>query len=422
MRSSKLLTLSIAALLCGAPAVAATDSDALARALEQVNQRLDQLEQQNRSLNQQVGELTRQNETLRASAQKPVQAAPAVAPEATDWQSRISFDGDFRFRHEHIDNEPSGHGRQAETIRARLSAKVKVNDQVDGEIGLGTGGRDPRGGSNGLGAASARQDIGLDLAYMRWHATDELSVTAGKMREPYVRPGNSLFFSDEVRPEGIAVNYANQGGVFGTAFNFWVEERAAAADSMLRGAQGGWKGSFGDTEFRAGAGYFDYHNVEGRNPNFGGGVVNQFGNTVIVTSAGPVFAYDYNIGQIFTDASLPVAGLPVTLFVDYAKNFEADDFDTAYSTGVVVGRANAPGRWQAGVLKQKVEKDALFGQWTHPDFAGGVTDNDGYVWQAGWMAFERVVLNLTYFDSKYNVDVGPEANYDRLQLDFNFNF
>lgn len=424
----------LAALLCCAPVFAATDPDALAQALDRVNQRLDQLEQQNRQLNERVEELTRQNQSLRAGAQSPavtsssvpVQVAPAAVSAAApreEWESRIRLGGDFRFRHEQIDNEAAAHERPRESVRAHLNAAIKISDDIKGEVGIGSGGRDPRGGSSTLGEASSRKEIGLDLAYMSWRATEQLTLTAGKMREPYVRPGRSQFIDNEIRPEGIAFNYRDKHGIFGNAFNFWLEERSAAPDSMLRGGQVGWDGALGTTALKAGVGYYDYHNVQGRNPNFGGGVVNQFGNTLLGSGANAVFAYDYDIGQLFAELTVPMAGIPLNFYADYGHNFEAQNgLDSACSFGVLVGKASAPGRWEAGVLTQRVEKDALFGQWTDSDFGSGITDNDGYVWRVAWMAMKNVLINATYYDTQYNVDVGSETDYDRWQLDFNFNF
>jgi hypothetical protein len=442
MTIAKLPALFLLAFFCCAPALAASDPEALAKALDVVNHRLDQLEQQNRQLSEKVDELTRQNQTLRAnaapSAAAPVasaaSAAPAVAssvasasatPAAApreEWESRIRLGGDFRFRQEEISNGSSP-DRPRESIRARLSASIKINDDIKGEVGIGSGGRDPRGGAAVLGEASARKEIGLDLAYMSWRATDEFTLTAGKMREPYLRPGRSLFIDNEIRPEGLAVNYRDKLGLFGSAFNFWLEERSSAPDSMLRGGQFGWDGAIGKTALKAGLGYYDYHNVQGRNPNFGNGVVNQFGNTIIGTGSAAVYAYDYDIGQLFAEITLPVAGVPLNFYGDYGHNFDADNgLDTAYSFGFLVGKANAPGRWEAGVLNQKVEKDALFGQWIDSDYGSGVTDNNGYLWRVAWMAVKNLVIDGTYFDTSYNVDVGTETNYDRWQLNFNFSF
>lgn len=426
-------------LLIGAPAgfaATSSDSEAVARALEQVNRRLDALEQRNQQLATQIDELTQQNQTLRAQNQAlearsevPVQQAavqPPVKPAAPareEWESRIRLGGDFRFRHENIDNSLLTDDRTRESIRARLYASIKVNDSIRGEIGIGSGGLDPRGGSATLGAAESRKEIGLDLAYMSWRPIEELTLTAGKMREPYVRPGRSAFFDNEIRPEGLAVNYKDRHGIFGTAFSFWLEERAVQADSMLRGGQIGWDGALSVAKVKFGAGYYDYYNVQGRFPGFANSLVNEFGNTIIGSGAAARYVYDYNIGQLFAEATFPVAGIPLNLFADYGHNFEADNgLDTAYSVGFLVGKASNPGLWEAGVFNQVVEKDALFAHWIDSDFGGGVTDNSGYSYRVAWMAMKNLLINVTYLDTEFNVDVGPQADYDRWQLDFNFNF
>lgn len=423
----------MAGLLTVVPLIAgaASDPDAVAKALEQMNRRLDQLEARNQQLTVRVDELTKQNEQLRATAPVPppaaatpvaVAAAPAAAPR-DEWESRIRLGGDFRFRHENTENSLLVNDRTRETIRARVNAAIKVNDKIKGEIGFSTGGRDPRSGNATMGEAEARKEIGLDLGYMTWQALDSLSLTVGKMREPYVRPGRSQFFDNEIRPEGVAVNYKDGRGIFGTAFNFWLEERAVLGDSTLRGGQVGWDGTLGMAKLKAGVGYWDYHEVQGRFPGFGNSIVNELGNTIVGIGTSARYLYDYNIGQAFAETTFPVARIPLTLFADYGHNYEAGNgLDTAYSVGVVVGKASKVGQWEAGVLKQKVEKDALFAHWTDSEFAGGVTDNDGYAWRVSWMAMKNLLITGNYYDTQFNVDVGNEADFDRWQLEFNFTF
>jgi cell division protein FtsB len=406
--------------------------DAVTRAMAQVNRRLDALENQNQELAAQVAQLTRQNETLRAQASTPAAVAPSATQQLAstssasppdEWASRIRFNGDFRFRHESIDNELLPTDRTRETIRAHLNAGIKISDSIKGEVGIGTGGLEPRAGSATLGAAESRKEIGLDLAYMSWRPTEALTFTLGKMREPYVRPGRSLFFDNEIRPEGVAVNYKDSRGIFGNAFSFWLEERALASDSMLRGGQIGWDGAIDTLRLKVGAGYYDYVNVQGRYPGFANSLVSDFGNTIVGSSASARYVYDYNIGQLFAEATLPVRHVPFTVFADYGHNFEATNgLDTAYSVGLMVGKASGAGQWEGGVMKQQVQKDALFAQWTDSDFGGGVTDNDGYVWRLGWMAMKNLLVNFIYMDTQFNVDVGNQADYDRWQIEANFTF
>jgi hypothetical protein len=439
--------------------------------LTAVLRRLDALEAQNRGFSEQITALERQNAELqaalrenRAAAASPPQLVAATdaggtgevspvsrpgpaaaaasastaaavsgvtapstpastAPANVDWLSRVKIAGDFRYRHENIDDEQASEDRTRETIRARIAAAMQITDTIDGEIGISTGGSDPRGGSATLGAASSRKPLGLDVGYGRWRPRKELAVIGGKMRQPFVRPGLSLFIDNEIRPEGLAVTYDGANGVFGSAFRYWLEERSTSVDSTVAGGQLGWSGGNDAFKIKVGAGYYDYGNIQGQSPDFADGLVNEFGNTVIGSGDAAVYAFDYDIGQLFADATFDIGGIPLNAFVDYAHNFAADnDLTDAYNVGVLVGKANAPGRWEVGLMRQAVEKDALYGHWIDSDFAGGVTDNSGQLYRVAWMPLKRVVLNVTYLDTAYNVDVGNESDYDRWQLDFNFTF
>jgi hypothetical protein len=463
---------SIAGLALACYSMAAGAAADTADTLTAVLERLDALERQNRGFAEQISALERQNAELQATLRETrashetapqlaattqgagtttgtaatarladtadalpaamatgksgsiVPSAPASStPANVDWLSRVRIAGDFRYRHENIDDEHAPEDRTRETIRARIAAALQFTETIDGEIGIATGGSDPRGGSATLGAASSRKPIGLDLGYVRWRPRADLAVIGGKMRQPFVRPGLSAFIDNEIRPEGIAVTYDGPNGVFASAFDYWLEERSTAGDSKLVGGQLGWAGGNDAFRIKLGAGYYDFGNIEGESPDFADGLVNEFGNSVTDSGGNAVYAFDYDIGQLFADATFDIAGVPLNAFVDYAHNFAADnDLTDAYNVGVLIGKADAPGRWEVGVLRQAVEKDALFGHWIDSDFAGGVTDNSGQLYRVAWMPLKRVVLNVTYLDTVYNVDAGDESDYDRWQLDFNFTF
>jgi hypothetical protein len=396
--------------------------------LQQILQRLDDLEAQNAQLRQQVGALVAQNTAMREQqARTDVAASPtqqASGPDASPdgWASRIRLKGDLRVRRESTDNEAASADRTREGIRARFGAQIRMNDNIEGEIALGTGGANPRGGSATLGGGVSRKDFDLDLAYMSWRALGDLTMTAGKMRQPFFRPGFSAFIDNEIRPEGIALAYEGAHGMFGSAFRYWLEERPQAADSLLSGAQAGWRASAGDLSLVLGLGYYDFGSVQGQLSRFGNGVVSEFGNSVVGAGADARYAHDYDVAQAFGEARLELGSTPLTLFADYARNSAAQDgLDTAYNVGVMVGKANAIGRWEIGILAQRVEKDALFAQWLDSDFGGGFADNRGETYRFGWMLLQNVLLNVTYYDTQYDVDAEP-LHYRHWQLDFNFTF
>ena len=91
------------------------------------------------------------------------------------------------------------------------------------------------------------------------------------------------------------------------------------------------------------------------------------------------------------------------------------------------GRASNARTFESGVMYQSLEKDALFAQLIDSDFAGGFSDNEGFVIRVGYAPVRNWVLNGTYFLNKRNVDVAnslgqTEVDYNRLQLDFNVKF
>jgi len=339
--------------------------------ISEVLRRLDALEEQNRGLERELAELRHENDVLRAASTATASTAIASASSAAatrsvaippaEWTSRLRFAGDFRFRHETIDVEQDGIDQARETIRARIGAAIRFGENLDGEIAFATGGLEPRGGSTTLGAASSRKAVGLDLGYARWRPVESLALTAGKMRQPFVVPSLSLFIDNEIRPEGVAVNY-EYGGLSASAFGFWLEERPRESDSTLLGAQLGWSGTFERVSLKLGGAWFDYGGVQGRFPGFANSLVSEFGNSIVGSGPDARYVYDYDVGEVYAEASLGTGRLPLRFFADYARNFEADDgLDTAYSAGVVVGQAKEPGRWEAQVLTSPSRKTRCSG-------------------------------------------------------------
>ena len=165
---------------------------------------------------------------------------------ASGWVSRWQRSGDLRVRFDTID-QANLVDRDRGRFRLRAGALVRVNDDTRVEIQFATGeGGDARSANQTFTDANSRKALDLDLAYVEWSPTDTLTVTAGKMRYPWVRT-QSYFFDNDVNPEGVAVAW-QQGatGLFGSAFYTGLAERATAADSRMVGAQFGWRDAHSD--------------------------------------------------------------------------------------------------------------------------------------------------------------------------------
>ncbi len=388
-------------------------------------------------------------------ARRPADSATKGAAGASDWVSRWQWKGDLRYRSEFIDQEFTARDRYRDRLRARFGFAAKVNETVRVTAQMATTeSGDARGSNATLTDSSSRKSLDLDMAYAEWSPNATWKLSLGKMPYAWVRT-SSYFYDGDVNPEGVAV-HAQQGatGLFGSAFVARLAERGTFADSNMFGAQVGWRGAFGDGgRYVVAAGYFDGGAVQGYNVTQSGAASNFLGNSTTTSAAicrsgnSPCLANDFDIVEVLGEVQFKVAGRPLTLFADYARNGKADfsnpttntstsipaGLDTAYAAGVTYGKASAPGSWEIGYVYQKVEKDALFGQWVDSDFAAGTTDASGSAVRFAYAFAKSWRVNVTLFDTQTNNDVAAavtvpvarnvfDREYRRLQVDLNVAF
>jgi hypothetical protein len=456
----RLISLAVSSALAAAAALA--PSTALGQ-----NAEIEALKQQLAALSAKLDAL----EKAQSQARKTTEEAQATADRTADVvaQSRaaLSFSGDLRYRNESFDVEHVDGDRNRDRIRARFNANYRVNDTISGQVGLSTGADDPRSGNQTLTDQNARKGFGLDVAYVTWAPNQHWRLTAGKQRFSFTRTG-SLFYDNDVNPEGLALNYQT-GNFFAGVFYDWLAERALSfsnptsgtnTDSIMFGGQVGYRIPISDSVRLTVAGtYMDFDGVQGYNPFFGG---SSFGNTTVVgqnngcsrtLAAGTAcLLSDFDILEASADLTASVGGRPLRFFIDYAQNTAAeinpaaqDELDTAYAAGIQYGAANATkGTWDVGLLYQQVEKDALFGQLIDSDFGDGNTDTKGYVIRGGYTVARNWTVNATLFLNQLANDVPQtvtvfntntaapydttsitnvfDRDYKRLQLDLNFRF
>lgn len=423
--------LSFAAVLCAAlaaPAGAAADSAQILERLQELTQRLERLERENVELRAQLEQLKpRQPAADKEAAVAKAAGTPAqqAAPQSAGWPDRIQIKGDVRYRAQYSDDQRVAARRDEHLLRARVNVEAKVNDSMTAVVGIATSqAGNPRGANVQLDGEFSRKPLYLDLAYFDWTPARGLHALGGKMKMPFVRPGQSLFWDNDINPEGLAFTYAH-GSLFGSAYGFWVEENvqyatAASAvddttDTKLYGVQVGNRFQFGSHELVLAAMYYDLAAGQGRRPFFNG----SNGNSVV----GPdgVLADDFEVLQAMAEFNSRLGILPLQVWADYAHN-RAADLNDALGVGALLGKASTPGAWELGLGYQFIDKDALFAQHIESDFAGGVSDSEGWMLRAGYAPLKNWSLNALYYPASANVDVGSKYDYNRLQLDFNVKF
>lgn len=428
------------------------------------------------ALKAQLAALAAKIETLekaQTQQKRAVDEAQASADRTSDQlaQSRatINFSGDFRYRYEMFDVQYVDHDRERDRIRARFNANFRVNDTISGRFTIASGSGDPRSSNQTLTDQNSRKDFELDAAYITWAPNAKLRFTAGKQPYSWTRTG-SLFYDGDINPEGVSMNYAT-GNFFAGAFYDWLAERALSfsnvttgtnTDSIMFGGQLGYRFPLSDSvRLTVGATYMDFDGVDGYNPFFGGA---PFGNTTVNATAGggqcaraiaagtACLLMDYDIVHGTADLTASLGGKPLRVFVDYAQNIEAEEnpvagkkLDTAMAVGLLFNSATqTKGSWEAGVLYQQIEKDALFAQLVDSDFGDGNTDTNGFVLRGAyaparnWIISANLFLNDLSNDVPQTVTVFNETtpapldtrnitnvfdrDYKRLQLDLNFRY
>jgi hypothetical protein len=354
---------------------------------------------------------------------------------AKDVALRWKWKGDFRVRNENIDQEAAVE-RNRSRVRVRLGFDAEVNPTVKAGFQFATTeSGDARSSNQTLGDVNSRKSLDLDLAYVEWAPNAATKVTLGKMKQPLVTT-TSYFVDKDINPEGAAVACTHAPtGAFANAALFDLVERGSTVDSTAVALQVGVRGKLNDdTAYVLAAGEMKHRAVKNQAVIQSGSVGGFFGNTTKTTGCAvgvaTCLANEFAVRNALAEVSTIVADYPVTVFVDWAENADAAKYNEALAYGVTLGKASLPNSWEVGVVRQMVEKDALFGQWIDSDFAAGNTDGDGYTLRGAYQVAKNWKLNVAYHMNETNNEVAAVVNgrnvldrdYKRLQLDLNYAF
>ena len=245
-----------------------------------------------------------------ATAKQENWAQPNTFP---DWVSRISFDGDIRLRDESRyysgtnSNEILDYAKLNEKgpydvnpdsgttlppllntredrenlfrLRARLGMKAQVAQDWSAGIRIGTGSdNNPVSTTQTLGGGFGKKDIWLDQGYLTWKATDYMTLTGGRVANPFF--STDMLYSNDLNFDGVAAifNHAlnKQWGVFGTVGAFPVEytndtassngqDKEESDNKWLYGAQIGANWAINASNRLKGAmAYYRFEDIEGQ--------------------------------------------------------------------------------------------------------------------------------------------------------------
>jgi len=156
--------------------------------------------------------------------------------------------------------------------------KAVISPEWTAGIRLGTGSdNNPVSTTQTLGGGFGKKDIWLDQGYLRWKTTDYMTLTGGRIANPFY--ATDMMYSNELNFDGVAAIFNhklnNEWGLFGTLGAFPVEYTADAASSngkdkedsqtkWLFGGQIGadWKINR-DNSLKLAAAYYQFQDIQG---------------------------------------------------------------------------------------------------------------------------------------------------------------
>ena len=426
---TKILSLMCAIGFVAAPAAHAAVSD----------EDLQQLREQLAAMSQRLDELAAENTELRAAQEQSVTAISEVQATVSEiepsdaslavetWTDRVKLDGDFRYRYERIDPE-GGDTRTRIRIRARTNIKAEVADNIDVGFGLATGGEDPVSTNQTLGGGGSSKGVVLNLAYVDWEATDGLHLFAGKFKNPLTRVGKQPSMWDgDWTPEGLALKYKRDWFFANALGNYFESDSKKSNDNFSWGGQIGASTTIGAVQLTGGLGYYSIQS-QGQTTNFGDTTDpgDFFGNTAVEAGGLPcgttpdaecVYLYDYDLTQVFAEASFDIGEWPALVFFDYVNNSDPADNDTGWLVGTKIGQTKDRGQMQFTYYYADKEADSMFGLVTDSDFGGGGTDSKGHWLQFNYGVNKSWTIGAQYFINEVDLASGSKSDYNRLMID-----
>jgi len=370
---------------------------------------LTDLQKQLQELSAKIAKLEQQSVLSNTDTAVPTNVAARLEkleerPEVPEWALNTEIHGDIRYRYENTEVGGSN-TKDRQRVRARIGAYGSVNDYVDYGIRFATGKDSATSANETLGDEFLKDDAYFDLYYIDIHP-EQLKgahVILGKMKKPWLK-GSGLIWDGDTNPEGVAVKYNKEfenAELMTSAGSFVVSDNKGD-DTQLWSGQAAVETKVSEnTKLLTGASV--YHAQNGDGSGWGVGK-----NTI----------KDFNIVEGFGSVGTKVGGLPVKFHGQYVLNTEADDEDTAYLLGLVLGKAKAPGTWEVGYNWRDTGRDAVIDAFNDSDFAGGDTGSYGHQVKAKYQISKNFQAAGTYF----NTVNGDGADEDMLQLDVSVKF
>jgi hypothetical protein len=401
-----------------------------------------------------------------------------------EWIDRLQWEGNIRIRAESdrfasgnslptdFSNSPTRNARIDNTtedrnrlrLRAQLGLTYKVNDWLSGGIRITTGEQDnPVSPNQTQETASAKYNIALDRAYVKFEPKNWLEVSAGRFKSPWY--STDLVWDPDLAFDGVAATFKPEINKdissFVTLGAFPIDEINSsntnlAKDKWLYGAQAGINWRLPNKSLaKFGIAYYDFENTEGisNGTSIQGAydatvpAFRQKGNSTFDINKGNASAAKYALASKFQliniNGQLDLATFDpyhVILNADYVKNIGFDKADIKQRTGadykeetdgyqvkLTVGMPSIlkAHDWQVFGAYKYLEADAVVDAYTDSDFNLGGTNAKGWILGGNYGIDKNAWVSARWFSTNEITsfsDGGLPLSIDVLMLDLNTKF
>ena len=355
--------------------------------------------------------------------------------------SNMKIGGDMRLRQESFwKTSPGQRDRSRQRFRFRLGVENTIQDvKMAFKLASGTG--EQVSTNQTFDNLNSQKSIFIDQAYLSWKAREWLTLSGGRMKNPFWRVTSSdLMWDDDVNPEGFAEQFKlalnERLGLFANFAQMPLDEDSSDnRDQWMFGHQLGANVKVSQQSkwnVAATLYHFKYENLN----NFGA-AANQEGNTRKTAGSGSsaqtdVLAASFTIVQLTQEFSTKLGSLPFKVHADYVKNVQSNgalgaavsDQQSGYQVGAILGKAGSAKTWEAAYFYKWLETNAAIADLSDSDFGDGGTNRRGHIF---WLAFnprDYVQVKAKYFNTKVlRTNIPPGAdNINRLQVDVSVKF
>lgn len=390
---------------------------------------------------------------MKSSVFLTVLATVLLSGEAQAYPDPINFSGEFVFRTEQMKEEQGTTApiytsdRLRNRLRLRLRGDVKVNDSAAVSFRFSTGSTAAVGTIsryNDLGTYSTGQTIMLDLAMLKYTASEMVTLFAGKMTNPFYLI-NDQIFSPAVTPDGVALKYSQKFDATEVSFNsglVWLLEQYDTTEAGVKDNDVQIVGNQVAANYKAASwnamivvSSYLFNGVQGSAaPSSASG-----GNTY----TGANFTYGYNLTAIGLEVGTTVSEMPLTVFAESSTNGAegVSNNKTATTFGIKLNKLKEKGTWTLLLDTRDVQKDAVLGALSDGDTGsygngtvnGGASNLTMLRARFGYQLADNMNVMFSYYDGKKNTATVATAagsaefasvavKSNKMMLDFNITF